>query len=154
MKRTIFIVFIGLLFILVGCNSTGSVDIVKQEPEPVEVSTDAAPVDETSNEESKTVSETDLIQIEKPVDTSPVQISTPEPNINLGADDKTVGPVLLDTLNRDCKINEERENFNNTGLAEGETAVDFTLKDINGNEHRLSQLLAEKPVVIILGSFT
>ena len=40
------------------------------------------------------------------------------------------------------------------GLAVGEPAVEFTLKDVNGTPHTLSALLAEKPVVIVFGSYT
>ena len=36
----------------------------------------------------------------------------------------------------------------------GELAVNFALRDADGNEHTLSQLLADKPVVLILGPFT
>jgi peroxiredoxin len=36
----------------------------------------------------------------------------------------------------------------------GELAIDFALRDVDGNEHTLSQLLADKPVVLIFGSFT
>lgn len=40
------------------------------------------------------------------------------------------------------------------GIKEGVKAVDFTLKDIHGNEFTLSRLLDEKPVVMVFGSFT
>jgi len=40
------------------------------------------------------------------------------------------------------------------GLDKGEKAVNFKLKDVNGNEFVLSSLLDEKPVVMVFGSFT
>lgn len=40
------------------------------------------------------------------------------------------------------------------GLEQGGKAVNFELKDIHGNTFVLSQLLTEKPVVMIFGSFT
>lgn len=40
------------------------------------------------------------------------------------------------------------------GLHPGDAAVDFTLKDVEGTPHRLADLLAEKPVLLVLGSFT
>jgi hypothetical protein len=40
------------------------------------------------------------------------------------------------------------------GIDTGERAVDFTLRDTAGNEHTLSGLLQEKPVLLILGAFT
>jgi hypothetical protein len=40
------------------------------------------------------------------------------------------------------------------GLEVGDTAIDFVLKDTQGDEHSLSGLLADKPVVMVLGSFT
>ena len=39
-------------------------------------------------------------------------------------------------------------------LRVGEIAPDFTLKDLKGMEITLSQLLADKPVVIEFGSYT
>jgi len=64
-------------------------------------------------------------------------------------------PVLGATLKRDCQFNQSFiRNFDNVGLGIGETAVDFTLRDIYGNEYTLSRLLTEKPVIMIFGSFT
>lgn len=45
-------------------------------------------------------------------------------------------------------------DFDNVGLEIGELAINFTLMDIYGREFRLSRLLAEKPVVMVFGSFT
>lgn len=64
-------------------------------------------------------------------------------------------PALLTTLKRNCQLTGSSvADFADTGLKTGETAVDFTLKDIRGNEFKLSQLLAEKPVMMVFGSFT
>ncbi len=59
-------------------------------------------------------------------------------------------------LKRNCnpKIAESRDAYRFEGLEVGTNAIDFTLKDTFGNEFTLSNLLAEKPVVLILGSFT
>jgi cytochrome oxidase Cu insertion factor (SCO1/SenC/PrrC family) len=43
---------------------------------------------------------------------------------------------------------------NETSVTEGDQAIDFTLKDTEGVEYRLSQLLRTKPVLIVFGSFT
>lgn len=65
------------------------------------------------------------------------------------------GPVLSTALKRGCSpVEGGNVDVDNTGLAIGETAVNFTLKDIKGNEYTLSQLLDEKPVVMVFGSFT
>jgi hypothetical protein len=40
------------------------------------------------------------------------------------------------------------------GPGVGATAIDFVLKDIQGDEQSLSGLLAEKPVLMVLGSYT
>jgi hypothetical protein len=45
-------------------------------------------------------------------------------------------------------------NFNSTGVAEGDAAVEFNLNDTMGNHVSLSGLLQEKPVVLVLGSYT
>lgn len=41
-----------------------------------------------------------------------------------------------------------------TSLEPGDVAVDFGLADIGGTVHRLSDLLATKPVLLVLGSYT
>jgi len=63
-------------------------------------------------------------------------------------------PVLSNNLKRNCQFAQVSEDFDDTGLPIGETAVNFTLKDAHDTEFRLSRLLAEKPVVMVLGSFT
>ena len=63
-------------------------------------------------------------------------------------------PVLSNNLKRNCQINQVSEDFDTVGLSIGETAVNFALKDIHGTEVQLSRLLAEKPVVMVFGSFT
>ncbi len=62
--------------------------------------------------------------------------------------------ALSDALLRGCERAEGSRNFSNSGLAVGETAVDFTLQDTQGNIISLSDLLIEKPVVMVFGSFT
>jgi len=62
-------------------------------------------------------------------------------------------PVLPTTLTRGCSPS-AGGNFDNAGLAIGEMAVNFALKDTQGNEYILSRLLSEKPVVMVFGSFT
>ncbi len=61
-----------------------------------------------------------------------------------------------DNLKRNCqfKIAESMDSFKDEGLEVGSNAIDFTLKDAGGNEVNLSDLLSEKPVVMVLGSFT
>lgn len=44
--------------------------------------------------------------------------------------------------------------WNTHGLGVGDQAEDFTLKDIHGIEYTLSQLVKQKPVVLVFGSFT
>jgi cytochrome oxidase Cu insertion factor (SCO1/SenC/PrrC family) len=41
-----------------------------------------------------------------------------------------------------------------TSVIEGDHAIDFTLKDTDGVEYRLSQLLRTRPVLIVFGAFT
>lgn len=148
----VFIVFV-LLLILLGCNDSESVDIVTQEPASVETPANIVQEKETDEMEVKSTPEPDSSQIENVINTSPTYTPTPESAISTDTDD-AIEPVLLDTLIRNCQITQMSENFGDTGLQVGEMAVNFTLKDIDGNEHRLSRFLAEKPVVMIFGSFT
>jgi cytochrome oxidase Cu insertion factor (SCO1/SenC/PrrC family) len=66
---------------------------------------------------------------------------------------KSKEPVLSDTLSRGCGSPGVFAS-DKTGLAVGAKAINFTLKDTNGTEVRLSHLLAEKPVIMIFGSFS
>ena len=127
MKRiTAFIVIVCFLLILVGCVETVSTPTQKPESAGAEA----------------------------PVDTSLAETTVPESKSNPNITIESVEPVLLDTLKRNCQITQGSGNFNETGLAVGETAVNFTLKDTNGTEFRLSRFLAEKPVMMVFGSFT
>jgi hypothetical protein len=62
----------------------------------------------------------------------------------------STAPVLGGDLNRGC----QRGGDGTRGLAVGTLAVDFTLDDTMGQRHTLSEMLAEKPVVMVFGSFT
>lgn len=77
---------------------------------------------------------------------------TPVVNTTLPARGTSVPPEmqLSNELMHGCQAGGRR----NPGPAEGEPAIDFTLRDVDGNEYTLSELLQEKPVVLIFGSFT
>jgi len=62
-------------------------------------------------------------------------------------------PVLSSTLKEGCG-DPKTYATDKTGLAVGSKAINFTLKDTDGKEVRLSKLLAAKPVVMIFGSFS
>ncbi len=62
--------------------------------------------------------------------------------------------LLSNALKRGCERSRPSGGFENVGLAVGETAVNFELKDIHGNTVSLAGLLSEKPVVMVFGSFT
>jgi len=63
-------------------------------------------------------------------------------------------PALSAALARGSDRATAYSGSESVGLEVGATAVEFVLKDIQGNEHSLSGLLAEKPVLMVLGSFT
>jgi len=65
-----------------------------------------------------------------------------------------VGPMLSNDLIRDMKRTRRSGDFDDVGLAIGETAVDFTLRAIDRKAVSLGSLLGEKPVVMVFGSFT
>ncbi len=66
----------------------------------------------------------------------------------------TGAPVLAGELTANCQPDKDSRGGLGQGIGVGETAVDFILEDINGVPVSLSGLLAEKPVVMIFGSFT
>jgi hypothetical protein len=104
--------------------------------------------------ELKPKSEADLSETTTTDETLPEQMTDPESTLNSHINSEPAEPILLGTLSRNCKITRGSGNFDQEGLAVGGTAVNFMLKDINGSEFRLSQLLSEKPVMMVFGSFT
>ncbi len=64
-----------------------------------------------------------------------------------------VAPSLPGVLLRGLPL-PGQASFSKAGIAQAQTAVDFTLKDTKGGSFTLSDLLSEKPVVLIIGSFT
>jgi len=86
--------------------------------------------------------------------------SSPPQQPVLPASCPTQLPVILPALQTlppvTCPATREAKNseFNQVGPDVGETAFDFSLESITGERITLSALLAEKPVVLIFGSFT
>ncbi len=91
-----------------------------------------------------------------------------------GCDEKTTNPNETDSpqgttltlmpessLTPGC-VNWPAENFSlsnragqlSTGVKTGDTAIEFTLKDIEGTSYSLSSLLETKPVLLVFGSYT
>ena len=66
-------------------------------------------------------------------------------------------PQLSEALVTNYDMNKASgdDDFQGAGIALGETAVNFTLRDTSGETYRLSRILADtRPVVMIFGSFT
>ena len=59
-------------------------------------------------------------------------------------------PLLSTELTRGC----ERRDPSARGPQVGEPAIEFSLMDVDGNPYVLSELLREKPVLLVFGSFT
>jgi hypothetical protein len=64
------------------------------------------------------------------------------------------GPQISDALKDDCEQSRPSGGINEAGIPQGALAVDFTLKDTEGRDHTLSAMLAQKPVMMVFGSFT
>lgn len=72
-----------------------------------------------------------------------------------------VGGLRAESELTDNLCNWPQEEFSPTNkvssqlaLAVGEYAIDFTLKDTSGTSYNLGELLATRPVLLILGSCT
>ena len=83
------------------------------------------------------------VPVNQSIATPPVSTAVTE-EINVGIID------LSTQLVRDC----EGRDPNSRGPQVDEPAIEFILLDVEGNEYVLSDLLAEKPVILIFGSFT
>lgn len=74
----------------------------------------------------------------------------PTAQVMTPAGPQTFSPELTDNLRPGCTKKDPRT----ASPKEGELAVDFSLRDVNGVEYTLSKMLSEKPVYMIFGSFT
>ena len=98
-----------------------------------------------------------VIDIASPDDVG-VDLAEPEPDIAMA--DVPDGPELSTALISGCfdwpaqEFTPDNIADGRPTLTEGELAVDFTLEDVDGKPHTLSQLLATKPVLLVLGAFT
>ena len=79
---------------------------------------------------------------------SPTQTEAPSPSPSPDNGE----PVLSDAMIGNCTADSFASD--RTGLELGTKAINFTLKQVDGTEIRLSSLLGQKPLVLILGSFT
>jgi len=86
-------------------------------------------------------------EVTKPEVTKP---ETTKPAGTVTTPAESNAPVLSSDLTRGC----QRGGDGTRGLPVGALAVDFTLDDTTVQRHTLSNLLAEKPVVMVFGSFT
>ena len=103
---------------------------------------------------SELAAELEPVKSETPQEALPTQTTTLNSTSAQSDANETSEPPLLGELSRNCQLSESQSDFNNVGLQVGRTALNFTLKDTEGTEYRLSQLLVDKPVVIVFGSFT
>lgn len=86
---------------------------------------------------------------------APAVPATPETTTaETATGDGPVAPVLAGELTANCQPDDKSVGGMGRGLKVGETAIDFTLEDLDGTAVSLSGLLAERPVVMIFGSFT
>jgi len=121
----------------------------------------------SASEAPETPSQTEITE---PSQTSTPPVKTPEPmeareatsqngttsieGKERESSDNVSGPVLSNDLVRSITHTRRSGDFDNVGLSIGETAIDFTLTDVDGNTVNLRGLLSEKPVVMVFGSFT
>ena len=74
------------------------------------------------------------------------------------SDDKGTTSALLlpeTSLSKNCSpATITSSDTINGGLDTGDKAIDFTLADINSTQYRLSDLLEDKPVLMIFGAYT
>ena len=81
-------------------------------------------------------------------------------DVSADAGDDFSGPILSTALESNC-FNWPEEEFSSTNkanvstaLSANDLAVELNLKDVDGVDYTLSGLLAEKPVLLVFGSFT
>ncbi len=91
-----------------------------------------------------------------PTEPAPAPVPAPAlaPAPSSYPDSSVDGLLSSDALAKGCQRSRPSGGFENVGLAVGESAIDFTLRDVDGNTFNLAELLSEKPVVMVSGSFT
>ncbi len=135
----------------------GAPEKVAPAPAPVEIKPETVPAD-TQPEPVVLQTIPEGAQPEEPAppeaqSAAPAEVTVPLPVPDNTASDE---PVLSTELRRNGEMMTSggKDGFGEAGLRIGETAVNFTLRGIGGREFRLSRLLAEKPVLMVFGSFT
>ena len=158
-KVAIFIaIFICLLSISTGC--TGQLPEAEPAPSPLapapepESSPSPPPSTPTAPPPAATpIPQPSPSPTPAPTPPSPPSTPTPPPP-TIPGDERLEGPALSADLKRGYEAVSTGDDFDDTGLEIGELAVGLTLKNTGGAEFELSRLLAEKPVVMVFGSFT
>ena len=84
-----------------------------------------------------------------PMEASPPEIVS-DPEQPTTQPPTPITPLLSADLVRGCKGRDQSKKH----PQEGNQAIEFALKDVEGSPYVLSELLLEKPVVLIFGSFT
>ncbi|MBC8510022.1 MAG: hypothetical protein ISR58_03195 [Anaerolineales bacterium] len=142
MKNNIFLGIITL-FILSACA------MLPPPGEGVEQSDEYPPANQIVQEQEN--AEKDPVKQEMPESTATQQSTFQLPTATLVSEvSEVVTPVLSTELARGC----ERGGPGAQPPKDGQLAIDFTLLDVAENSYTLSELLSEKPVVLIFGSFT
>jgi hypothetical protein len=105
-----------------------------------------------------------LVQTEKPASTEPsVQpLQSEAVSDDLGPAETSIPSTAIPEptqgatleLSTDLVRGCDRRDGTGPELQEGDTAFEFSLMDVNGNTFVLSEMLKEKPVALIYGSFT
>jgi hypothetical protein len=174
MSKTIFylllVIFTVLLLPALACNQSPAPPVTPAE-EPYQPAQSTAPTSMPA-EESVTPASTGDASPEEPAEPAPAAgAPSEEPIKTAPASDvppeKTASPApavvvlpeepaLSDNLTRDCQLSEAsaHSNFEDSGVGVGEMAINFTLRNIDGTEFKLSRFLAEKPVMMVFGAFT
>ena len=145
-KNSHSILIIMLTLLISACTAaTTQIEVKEQTGQQTSATTPEAAQEATNLEVSQ------IVQQQTPT----LTVTQPPPSQQPTATSEAVivevaAPMLSTELARGC----EQKGGGAQSPKEGQPAIDFTLLDPDGNSYTLSELLKEKPVVIIFGSFT
>jgi len=103
-------------------------------------------------ESSSAIQEIEMKVSQTPPEPTNTVTNGPEPTAQVIT--PTAPQIFSPELTGNLKYGCTKKDPKTPSPKEGELAVNFSLRDVNGVEYTLSEMLSEKPVYMIFGSFT
>ena len=153
-KRPVYLLLASLAVLATACSASGQHGTGTPQPTHAQATparaasqtpTKRPPANSTATTDPTAIADLILVGAQ-PSSASP----TAAPSETMASTGAHVAPKLADELRRGCT----RSDRGLPQPKEGQPAIEFSLLGVDGQRYTLSELLQEKPVVLVFGSFT